>query len=49
MALLIGMSRIYLGVHYPSDVAAGYCAAILWVAAVRAGYLVWLRRRTGQA
>jgi undecaprenyl-diphosphatase len=49
LALLIGMSRIYLGVHYPSDVAAGYCAAILWVAAVRAGYLVWLRRRTGQA
>lgn len=49
LALLIGMSRIYLGVHYPSDVAAGYSAAILWVAAVRAGYLVWLRRRTSQA
>jgi undecaprenyl-diphosphatase len=41
----IGISRIYLGVHYPSDVAAGYCAAIIWVGAVRAGYGVWLRRR----
>jgi undecaprenyl-diphosphatase len=49
LVLIIGMSRIYLGVHYPSDVAAGYCAAILWVAAVRAGYVVWLRRRAGQA
>ena len=44
LALTVGLSRIYLGVHYPSDVAAGYCAAIVWVAAVRAGYAVWLRR-----
>jgi undecaprenyl-diphosphatase len=27
----IGLSRIYLGVHYPSDVIAGYAAAALWV------------------
>jgi undecaprenyl-diphosphatase len=31
IALLIGLSRIYLGVHYPSDVIAGYAAAIVWV------------------
>jgi undecaprenyl-diphosphatase len=44
MALLIGTSRIYLGVHYPSDVVAGYAAAIVWVFSVRAGYAVWRKR-----
>jgi membrane-associated phospholipid phosphatase len=45
-AVLIGTSRIYLGVHYPSDVIAGYAAAIVWVFSVRAGYRMWLRRAT---
>jgi undecaprenyl-diphosphatase len=46
LALAIGASRIYLGVHYPSDVVAGYLAAVIWIGAVRAGYVYWLRRRT---
>jgi undecaprenyl-diphosphatase len=42
---MIGLSRIYLGVHYPSDVIAGYCAGAVWVGAV--GFLD-RRLRTGE-
>lgn len=35
LVLGIGVSRVYLGVHYPSDVVAGYAAGIVWVATVK--------------
>ena len=41
----IGVSRIYLGVHYPSDVIAGYLAAAVWVSALLAADRVRKRKR----
>lgn len=32
LIVMIGLSRIYLGVHYPSDIIAGYAAGGVWLA-----------------
>lgn len=32
MVCLIGLSRIYFGVHYPTDVIGGYLAGAIWLA-----------------
>jgi len=40
----IGLSRMYLGVHYFSDVAAGYAAALVWLSACLAGFEIVRRR-----
>lgn len=43
----IGFSRIYLGVHYLSDVVAAYCAGLAWLTLCTLGLLgaSWLRGR----
>ncbi len=38
LVLAIGGTRIYLGVHYPSDVLGGYLVAIAWIAVVSSAY-----------
>jgi membrane-associated phospholipid phosphatase len=32
---VIGLSRMYLGVHFPTDIAAGWCVSLVWVLIVR--------------
>jgi undecaprenyl-diphosphatase len=45
LVLLIGLSRLYLGVHYPTDVLAGFLAAPLWLVSVGAVYVLWISIR----
>jgi undecaprenyl-diphosphatase len=47
----IGLSRIYLGVHYASDVLAGYLAAAVWVSTMlaRDRLRVRLAKRSGKS
>jgi undecaprenyl-diphosphatase len=45
MFVLIGFSRIYLGVHHTTDVIAGFVAALIWILMVRFVEMELARRR----
>jgi undecaprenyl-diphosphatase len=41
----IGVSRIYLGVHYPSDVIGGYLASGFWLSVTIWIYQYYMEKR----
>ena len=45
LTLLIGLSRLYLGVHFLSDVIAGFAAGAVWLAVCVTGVEIALRQR----
>ena len=45
MIVLIGLSRVYLGVHWTSDIAGGWSAGVVWVAATTTAFEMLLRLR----
>ena len=46
MVALVGLSRIYLGAHYLSDVAAAVASSVGWLAVVFTSVATWRKRQT---
>jgi undecaprenyl-diphosphatase len=45
-SLLVGFTRIYLGVHYPSDIVGALAVGAVWLTVVIAGYRYYYGRYT---
>jgi undecaprenyl-diphosphatase len=44
LTLMVGVSRVYLGVHYPTDVLAGWCIGAAWALGC---WVVMMRLQSG--
>ncbi len=44
LAVAVGTSRVYLGVHYPSDVLGGWVLGATWLATVAVAVRIWPTR-----
>jgi undecaprenyl-diphosphatase len=45
MVVLVGLSRVYLGVHWASDIAGGWSAGTVWLISAVASFEMLLRLR----
>jgi membrane-associated phospholipid phosphatase len=45
LVVLVGLSRVYLGVHWASDIAGGWSAGTVWLASAVAAFEIILRLR----
>lgn len=45
LTLMVGCSRVYLGVHFPTDVLAGWCVGLAWAILCWSGFR-WFEQRS---
>lgn len=45
LIITIGFSRLYLGVHWPTDIAAGYAAGLVWLITCIFSLKIWRSHR----